>query len=234
MIDGATRAIPHDRALPMNGSPTQDATFLWTALAEESGTFVMSVTRLGVIEYANQPAQKMYGSDGRNLAGRHIQEILGVEYAQERVDLISQCIASGKPLTVEEFVRGTLMHAVMRPLPATGNQPSRGVLIVAHPVSFAKHVRNGHTMVKARTSDLGRLSTLTTRELEILRLIGLGLSTADIAKQLGRSVKTIEWHRVSLGEKLGVINRVELARIAIAAGLVGLDDQSPAVTTASE
>jgi DNA-binding NarL/FixJ family response regulator len=35
-------------------------------------------------------------------------------------------------------------------------------------------------------------------------------------------VKTIEWHRVSLGTKLGVTNRVELARIAIRAGVVGL------------
>jgi DNA-binding CsgD family transcriptional regulator len=40
-------------------------------------------------------------------------------------------------------------------------------------------------------------------------------------------VKTIEWHRVSLGEKLGVVNRVEIARIAIAAGLVGVDEPAP-------
>jgi DNA-binding NarL/FixJ family response regulator len=57
-----------------------------------------------------------------------------------------------------------------------------------------------------------------------LKLIGIGLSTADIARRLERSVKTVEWHRVSLGEKLGVTNRVELARIAIAAGLVSLDE----------
>jgi len=63
---------------------------------------------------------------------------------------------------------------------------------------------------------------LTARERDVLRLIGYGLSTADIAKVLHRSVKTIEWHRVALGNKLGVTNRVELARIAIAAGVSGL------------
>jgi DNA-binding NarL/FixJ family response regulator len=82
--------------------------------------------------------------------------------------------------------------------------------------------QDGIPVVRAKHDDLGVLGALTTREMEILRLIGKGLSTADIAKQLHRSVKTIEWHRVSLGTKLGVTNRVELARIAIRAGVVGL------------
>jgi DNA-binding NarL/FixJ family response regulator len=60
------------------------------------------------------------------------------------------------------------------------------------------------------------------------------MSTIDIAKHLGRSVKTIEWHRVSLGEKLGVVNRVELARIAIAAGMVSLDEKAPLQTSTKD
>ena len=75
-------------------------------------------------------------------------------------------------------------------------------------------------MVRAKNNDLGALASLTPRELEILYLIGQGLATADIAKQLHRSEKTVEWHRVSLGNKLGVSNRVELARIAIRCGLL--------------
>jgi DNA-binding NarL/FixJ family response regulator len=78
--------------------------------------------------------------------------------------------------------------------------------------------------IRTRYDDMGPLASLTSRELDIIRLIGAGLSTAEIAKRLHRSVKTIEWHRVSLGNKLGVANRVELARIAIGAGLVSLDD----------
>jgi hypothetical protein len=39
---------------------------------------------------------------------------------------------------------------------------------------------------------------------------------------------------VSLGEKLGVVNRVELARIAIAAGLVGLEERAPLQTTSKD
>ncbi|MCA9284549.1 MAG: PAS domain S-box protein [Phycisphaerales bacterium] len=69
---------------------------------------------------------------------------------------------------------------------------------------------------------LARLSTLTTREIEVLTLIGEGLTHAEIAQRLKRSQKTIESHRLSIGRKLKVRKQVELARIAITAGFVNL------------
>ncbi|NBC10716.1 MAG: PAS domain S-box protein [Planctomycetes bacterium] len=71
------------------------------------------------------------------------------------------------------------------------------------------------------------IKSLTNREREVLGLIGQGYSLAEIADQLYRSQKTIQTHRLSLGRKLGVNNRVELARIAIAAGLAPLDEHLP-------
>ncbi len=64
------------------------------------------------------------------------------------------------------------------------------------------------------------LARLTTSELAILRMIGEGLSTNDMASRLSRSSKTIEWHRASLGRKLHARSRVELARLAITLGIV--------------
>ena len=64
------------------------------------------------------------------------------------------------------------------------------------------------------------LSQLTTREREVLALIGQGLSSKEIAGWLHRSIKTVQTHRSSLGRKLGASNRVELARIAIQSGLI--------------
>jgi DNA-binding CsgD family transcriptional regulator len=66
------------------------------------------------------------------------------------------------------------------------------------------------------------LDTLTPREREILALIAEGNSLPSIAQQLHRSLKTIESHRLSIGRKLRASNRVELARIAIAQGLVSI------------
>jgi hypothetical protein len=38
-----------------------------------------------------------------------------------------------------------------------------------------------------------------------------------------RSTRTVEWHRASLGQKLRCGNRVQLARIAVRAGLGAVD-----------
>jgi PAS domain S-box-containing protein len=68
-----------------------------------------------------------------------------------------------------------------------------------------------------------RIATLTPREREVLGYIGQGLTLAEIADKLFRSLKTIETHRLSLGRKLGANNRVQLAKIAISAGMATLD-----------
>lgn len=67
-----------------------------------------------------------------------------------------------------------------------------------------------------------RIESLTRREREVLALVGEGYSLPAIAQRLYRSLKTIESHRLSLGRKLRVSNRVELARIAIQMGLAPL------------
>ena len=70
------------------------------------------------------------------------------------------------------------------------------------------------------------LSVLTKRERDVLTLIGYGLSSKEIAERLHRSIKTVNTHRSALGRKLGVSNRVQLARIAVHAGLVPSDPGS--------
>lgn len=65
-----------------------------------------------------------------------------------------------------------------------------------------------------------RLSTLTPREQQILRMIGKGMSRAAIARKLHRSPKTVDAHQTSIMEKLGIHDRVELVRYTIREGLV--------------
>jgi DNA-binding NarL/FixJ family response regulator len=66
----------------------------------------------------------------------------------------------------------------------------------------ASHVL-GVLMGKAR-QPTGMIATLTDRELQIFRLIGLGWRTRTIAENLGVSVKTIEAHRENMKTKLDV------------------------------
>ncbi len=57
---------------------------------------------------------------------------------------------------------------------------------------------------------------LSTREIEVLRLVGAGKTTREIALTLNRSVKTIESHKQALKTKLGADNPAALVRMAVA------------------
>jgi DNA-binding NarL/FixJ family response regulator len=64
------------------------------------------------------------------------------------------------------------------------------------------------------------VSALTQREREVLKLIADGLSSKEIAAQLGVSLKTIESHRANLMDKLDIHKVSGLVRFAVRAGLV--------------
>lgn len=68
-------------------------------------------------------------------------------------------------------------------------------------------------------SAASRLTRLTPRELQVLRMIGRGLSRTEIAAAIHRSAKTVDNHRAAIMEKLDIRDRVELARFAIREGL---------------
>jgi len=66
----------------------------------------------------------------------------------------------------------------------------------------------------------GAPGDLTPRERDVLRLIALGHTNAEIATMLYVSVRTVENHRSSLMRKLGFRTRAELVRHANEIGLV--------------
>ncbi|MEZ5740593.1 MAG: response regulator transcription factor [Burkholderiaceae bacterium] len=74
-------------------------------------------------------------------------------------------------------------------------------------------------MMKAQPSaSQGGLRPLSPREEQVLRLIALGHSNAEIASQLGISVKTVEYQRARGMEKLGFRSRVEIVQHALREG----------------
>lgn len=64
-----------------------------------------------------------------------------------------------------------------------------------------------------------RLSDLTPQQLRVLEKMARGLRHAEIASNLGLSVKTVKMHRGALVQRLGVATSTEAIRIAIEAGL---------------
>lgn len=68
-------------------------------------------------------------------------------------------------------------------------------------------------LLPARSSS--RVSALTPREREVIRMIAEGNSVRQIAYRLGLSTKTVEAHKFNLMRKLNVHNKVQLVTYAI-------------------
>ncbi len=63
--------------------------------------------------------------------------------------------------------------------------------------------------------------TLTVREREVLRLLAAGRSRKEIGQALTISVKTVEFHKHRIGQKLGIRTTAELTAYAIHHGIAG-------------
>lgn len=66
--------------------------------------------------------------------------------------------------------------------------------------------------ISAQTTKNG----LTVRQREVLRLIALGCSAKDIANQLNISVRTAEFHRAAIMQRLDLHSTAQMTRYAIA------------------
>ncbi|MGH0030369.1 MAG: response regulator transcription factor [Myxococcota bacterium] len=72
-----------------------------------------------------------------------------------------------------------------------------------------------------RSADSGSgANALTSREIEVLRLIASDYSSPEIASRLGLSPRTVETHRSSLMSKLELRKTAALVRYAVREGLV--------------
>jgi DNA-binding NarL/FixJ family response regulator len=66
-------------------------------------------------------------------------------------------------------------------------------------------------------------STLTERELQVLRFIAQGLTNRQIAERLFLSFRTVNTHRANLMQKLDIHDTAGLVRYAINAGIIKLE-----------
>jgi two-component system response regulator NreC len=145
----------------------------------------------------------------RRLKARHPDAAILVLTMVDNPTDVQLCLAAGaRGYLLKETASTELVDAVRKV--AGGEdylQPSLGAAIAKW------HETPGR--VHARAVD-----DLTPREREVLRLIALGHTNAEIATMLFVSVRTVENHRASVLRKLGLHTRAELVRHANEAGLV--------------
>lgn len=175
---------------------------------------------------------EMPGPDAFEMADRlkhaHPEVRVVILSAHIRDAFISASFAAGaagyfaKSDEIEDIVRG--IHDVMRSRTGTfilGPKVLERCRPLTDPKSHAPAQKSdgGPAGGMYESKPTTRLSSLTPREAEILRMIGKGLSRHQIASQLCRSAKTIDGHQKRLMTKLGIPSRSDLIRFAIREGL---------------
>jgi DNA-binding NarL/FixJ family response regulator len=68
----------------------------------------------------------------------------------------------------------------------------------------------------------GVLDELSPREMTVLRLVAVGATNDEIARELFLSAKTVKFYLSAIFRKLGVANRTQAALTAVRSGLVDL------------
>jgi NarL family two-component system response regulator LiaR len=105
---------------------------------------------------------------------------------------------------------------------ATAEQLVRAIRSVASGVVSLDPDVASRVLDEFSTPDWGvpRAATLTTREEEVLGLIGRGLSNQEIALQLSISVKTVKTHVSNVLSKLHLMDRTQAAIYAVRQGFL--------------
>jgi len=154
-----------------------------------------------IVLVASTPTEPVQFSQLRALTATRVRVlVLGIEWTPERLqDALKAGVAGCVTKNVDVAALAAAVHAV-----ASGHvviSPELLVYLAAPPELLA-------------TVPAGILAKLTTREIDVLELLAEGMSTSEIAAQLGVSSATVKSHVSHVLTKLGVRNRVQAALIA--------------------
>jgi DNA-binding CsgD family transcriptional regulator len=198
---------------------------LWRNLALDPTTGVMVLTPEGRVLYTNRQAARVFFAQDQSeehFIGRSASEWMAPDHFQERLSVLQEVHRDGKPRACRGIYAGLQCLSVVHRVEFEDRgETQTALLVIARPVAGEVRGAPSHTheLHEVKSIGLGPLDVLSPRELEVLSLIGDGLSLPEIAEALKRSLHTINDHRKAIGRKLGVDDRVMLARMARDAGL---------------
>jgi len=149
----------------------------------------------------------MPGMDGiaaiEEIHRRHPDVLLLVLSMYDSVDVVKRAVAAGAAGYVMKDAPAHELGQSVRSAMATGSYFSPAI---------AQRL--------LQPSDGGGNDDLTTRQIEILKLIAMGKASKEIAFELGLSPKTVDVHRARIMERLRLNDIASLTRYAVRKGLV--------------
>lgn len=179
----------------------------------------------------DQLARLLFGPSARaaDYVNRSWYEILPRYWADERVAILRQMVIDKRPVLLRTLWRDCQLHTWMTLIDQEGDSevpefaPTEPLYLSITRVVSAEAdlgpVSDAYRKVDSEVIRLDQLGSLSNRELEVLALLGQGLSVKEAARVLFRAEKTIERHRDAIHQKLSISDRSELVKIALRAGL---------------
>ncbi|MET7329570.1 response regulator transcription factor [Nonomuraea sp. NPDC005650] len=177
------------------------------------------------------------GAEAVRLAERHLPDVILMDLRMPRVDGLEAIkrVLAARPGTrivvLTTFAEDANVYAALR-AGAVGflvkdDEPERMVDAVRRAAageqllapSVLRRVVERFLAAEEQAAP-PRPAGLTERELEVLALVGTGLSNAEIAEELHVGVTTVKTHIAAAMEKLGLRNRIQAAVVAHRTGLV--------------
>lgn len=208
-----------------------DTTTLLSAILSDPTTGVAIARLNGELLFANDQSARIFVGDDAKAAkfiGHSLWEVFPQDWVRERIQIGTQILRTAQPAMIRTVWRGHQVLSWVYPLDDhdTSIEAARVLVISRHStdrVVGTDDAKPRFQVFESKVISLGRLDVLSPRELEVLALVGQGLSIKEIADLLHRSEKTIQNHRDSIGAKLNLPNRVHVAEVARLAGLTAAD-----------
>jgi DNA-binding NarL/FixJ family response regulator len=198
-----------------------------------------ALVRAGLVELINSQAdlevcaEASDGSTALRLIQKHQPDLVIVDLMLRDgsgIELIKQVLAGDKSVRMlvcsmqdeSLFAERALAAGAMGYV--SKQEPSRVVLeairrVLSGKIYTSEEVADRvlrRSSRKVRTPTGSPIDALSDREVEVLALLGQGLSTREMAKRLNLSTKTIDTYREHIKMKLDLKNANELLRFAVA------------------
>jgi DNA-binding CsgD family transcriptional regulator len=227
------------------GVSTDDVLALTSLAHVFPGLFAAAYDHTGRYLWVSPTFATLTGISPAAVVGKRLVDLFAPAWTKERMAVIARTLALSRPIPTVEVYAGRRVEGVS--LPAVSGSPHPIVTYVGRfgisLASASAEVMSAHAAaimhdggVSGMTHDVdvpvmyleeahwGPLAVLSRRELEVLRLIAMGLDNAQIARKIFRTKRAVEWHISSLYRLLNRTQRTDLFRIGFVAGLPDIDE----------
>lgn len=226
-LTSGTHSKPED-SFSRTDAPAIDPSSLWAALSRTPGVGVSIIDIQGRLLFINDTSMALFFDQVPfDYEGKKLADVHPPQFARERMYMIQQVTEQQRPMAISHIYHGHAIHSTLWPIKDL-KPPYNRVIVVSHSnldsddFGRIKSAQNsGQPIETFDTSyiDLGPLNVLTKRELEVMVLLGHGMSVPRAAALLHRSPKTVQRHKASITAKLKLHGQAEIVRIVTSMGL---------------